>query len=272
VEERGVPARGSPSTGSGLAALRRAQGLARGRLPVQTDASLLVWPGWAKAGGSGSPRAPAGLVYPMITVFDSLNIGFYFAFIVGVGLYFARKSKDTSDYFRGGGGASVVDHRDLGVDGGFLGLDLHRRGREDLRNRDLRARALLFQYHPAGGVAARRLLPLPPAAGHHSAGGPAAAFRAGRTATLHVVAPADHDDFRRLWLERGGRLHGGRVRAGCDGGDRHPRRARRRRLHARRIPRRRRERLRADAARGDGDGHHGCSRAGPNPRSVVSPV
>ena len=39
----------------------------------------------------------------MITVFDSLNIGFYFAFIVGVGLYFARKSKDTSDYFRGGG-------------------------------------------------------------------------------------------------------------------------------------------------------------------------
>ncbi|MCU0791462.1 MAG: hypothetical protein MUE42_01105 [Opitutaceae bacterium] len=39
----------------------------------------------------------------MLTFFDYANIVFYFAFIVGVGLYFARKSKDTSDYFRGGG-------------------------------------------------------------------------------------------------------------------------------------------------------------------------
>lgn len=39
----------------------------------------------------------------MLTVFDYLNIAFYFAFVIGVGLYFVRKSKDTSDYFRGGG-------------------------------------------------------------------------------------------------------------------------------------------------------------------------
>lgn len=39
----------------------------------------------------------------MITSYDYLNIGFYFAFIVGVGVYFSRRSHDTSDYFRGGG-------------------------------------------------------------------------------------------------------------------------------------------------------------------------
>jgi SSS family solute:Na+ symporter len=39
----------------------------------------------------------------MVTFYDYLNIGFYFAFIVGVGMYFARKSRNTSDYFRGGG-------------------------------------------------------------------------------------------------------------------------------------------------------------------------
>lgn len=40
----------------------------------------------------------------MITRYDTLNIAFYFAFVVVVGVFFARKSKDTSDYFRGGGG------------------------------------------------------------------------------------------------------------------------------------------------------------------------
>ncbi len=39
----------------------------------------------------------------MLTPYDYANIVFYFAFIVGVGLYFSRRSKDTSDYFRGGG-------------------------------------------------------------------------------------------------------------------------------------------------------------------------
>ena len=39
----------------------------------------------------------------MITGYDYLNIAFYFAFVTGVGFYFARRSKDTSDYFRGGG-------------------------------------------------------------------------------------------------------------------------------------------------------------------------
>ncbi len=39
----------------------------------------------------------------MITAYDYLNIAFYFAFVAGVGFYFARRSKDTSDYFRGGG-------------------------------------------------------------------------------------------------------------------------------------------------------------------------
>lgn len=39
----------------------------------------------------------------MITRYDCINIAFYFAFIVGVGIYFARRSKNTSDYFRAGG-------------------------------------------------------------------------------------------------------------------------------------------------------------------------
>lgn len=39
----------------------------------------------------------------MITFYDYLNIAFYFAFVIGMGIYFARQSKDTSDYFRGGG-------------------------------------------------------------------------------------------------------------------------------------------------------------------------
>jgi Na+/proline symporter len=39
----------------------------------------------------------------MITFYDYLGIAFYFFFIAGVGLYFARRSKNTSDYFRAGG-------------------------------------------------------------------------------------------------------------------------------------------------------------------------
>jgi solute:Na+ symporter, SSS family len=39
----------------------------------------------------------------MINRYDTFNIAFYFLFIVGVGVYFSRKNKDTSDYFRGGG-------------------------------------------------------------------------------------------------------------------------------------------------------------------------
>ncbi|WP_438479689.1 sodium:solute symporter family transporter [Oleiharenicola lentus] len=39
----------------------------------------------------------------MISGYDYLNIGFYFLFIIGVGVYFSRKSANTSDYFRGGG-------------------------------------------------------------------------------------------------------------------------------------------------------------------------
>jgi SSS family solute:Na+ symporter len=39
----------------------------------------------------------------VITSYDYLNIAFYFAFIVGIGVYFSRKAKNTSDYFRGGG-------------------------------------------------------------------------------------------------------------------------------------------------------------------------
>jgi Na+/proline symporter len=39
----------------------------------------------------------------MITVYDYLNIFFYLAFIIGVGIYFIRRSKNTSDYFRAGG-------------------------------------------------------------------------------------------------------------------------------------------------------------------------
>jgi solute:Na+ symporter, SSS family len=39
----------------------------------------------------------------MIGFYDCFNIAFYFAFVVAVGVYFSRKNKDTSDYFRGGG-------------------------------------------------------------------------------------------------------------------------------------------------------------------------
>ncbi|MBW8780463.1 MAG: transporter [Verrucomicrobia bacterium] len=39
----------------------------------------------------------------MISFYDYLNIAFYVAFIVGVGIFYSRKSKNTSDYFRGGG-------------------------------------------------------------------------------------------------------------------------------------------------------------------------
>ena len=39
----------------------------------------------------------------MLTIYDYLNIAFYFCFIAGVGIYFARRSKNTSDYFRAGG-------------------------------------------------------------------------------------------------------------------------------------------------------------------------
>lgn len=39
----------------------------------------------------------------MITPYDYINIIFYFLFIGGVGIYFSRRSKNTSDYFRAGG-------------------------------------------------------------------------------------------------------------------------------------------------------------------------
>lgn len=39
----------------------------------------------------------------MITRYDLISIAFYFIFIGGVGIYFARRSKNTSDYFRAGG-------------------------------------------------------------------------------------------------------------------------------------------------------------------------
>lgn len=39
----------------------------------------------------------------MLTGYDYLNVGFYFVFIVGVGAYFSRLNRNTSDYFRGGG-------------------------------------------------------------------------------------------------------------------------------------------------------------------------
>jgi len=35
--------------------------------------------------------------------YDLLNIGLYLCFIVGIGIYFSRRSKNTSDYFRAGG-------------------------------------------------------------------------------------------------------------------------------------------------------------------------
>jgi len=39
----------------------------------------------------------------MLSLYDYINIAFYICFIVGVGIVFSRKSKNTSDYFRGGG-------------------------------------------------------------------------------------------------------------------------------------------------------------------------
>jgi len=39
----------------------------------------------------------------MITHYDYISIGFYFLFVVTVGIVFTRRNKNTSDYFRGGG-------------------------------------------------------------------------------------------------------------------------------------------------------------------------
>jgi len=39
----------------------------------------------------------------MITIYDYVVIAFYLAFILAIGVVFRRFSKDTSDYFRGGG-------------------------------------------------------------------------------------------------------------------------------------------------------------------------
>ena len=39
----------------------------------------------------------------MVSFVDYINIAFYLCFIVGVSIYFLRRSKNTSDYFRGGG-------------------------------------------------------------------------------------------------------------------------------------------------------------------------
>lgn len=39
----------------------------------------------------------------MITKYDYINIIFYFLFIAGIGVYFSRRAKNTSDYFRAGG-------------------------------------------------------------------------------------------------------------------------------------------------------------------------
>ena len=39
----------------------------------------------------------------MITPYDYLSIGFYFLFVVTVGIVFTRRNRNTSDYFRGGG-------------------------------------------------------------------------------------------------------------------------------------------------------------------------
>src|SRR5882762_4293683 len=39
----------------------------------------------------------------MITAYDDFIVSFYFVFILGIGLLFRRRSKNTSDYFRAGG-------------------------------------------------------------------------------------------------------------------------------------------------------------------------
>ena len=39
----------------------------------------------------------------MISIYDYISIGFYFIFVVTVGVVFSRRNKNTSDYFRGGG-------------------------------------------------------------------------------------------------------------------------------------------------------------------------
>ena len=36
-------------------------------------------------------------------LYDYLVIGFYFIFMLVIGIYFSRMSKNSSDYFRGGG-------------------------------------------------------------------------------------------------------------------------------------------------------------------------
>src|ERR1700761_2873137 len=38
-----------------------------------------------------------------ITLYDELILGFYFLFVIAIGVLFRRQSKNTSDYFRCGG-------------------------------------------------------------------------------------------------------------------------------------------------------------------------
>ena len=67
-------------------------------------ASLGCLTGSAAAVPAAARVSPLAAVPPclrracaMLTKFDYINIAFYFAFIVGVGVYFSRKAKNTSD-------------------------------------------------------------------------------------------------------------------------------------------------------------------------------
>ena len=39
----------------------------------------------------------------IVTPYDYLDIAFYICFLIGIGLYFSNKNKNTTDYFQGGG-------------------------------------------------------------------------------------------------------------------------------------------------------------------------
>jgi Na+/proline symporter len=60
----------------------------------------------------------------MITPYDYLSIAFYLCFIAGVGIYFARRSKNPSDYVHAGGrfGAFLICHHRIGKPAFFSGV------------------------------------------------------------------------------------------------------------------------------------------------------
>ena len=104
----------------------------------------------------------------MVSRYDYLNIVFYLCFIVGVSVYFLRRSKNTSDYFRGGGILPWWDDGCDGMDVQFQCVDVHRCGGQDLSDGALRADPVLRVGPAVVDSAFLHMFPIPANAGDHT--------------------------------------------------------------------------------------------------------